>query len=391
MGNPTATAIIAAGGRGLRIGGARPKQFVTLAGRPMLWHTLEPFSKSGFIDRIVLVVPEADIEYCQERFGSVFAKLQKIVAAGEERHQSVAAGLAATGVGDEYVIVHDGARPLVSTDLIQRVVVETIAHGAAIAATAAKETIKVIDGSFVKSTPDRETLWCAQTPQGFKRQLLIEATSARDPKLVPTDEATLIEQFGAPVRVVAGEDTNIKITTPPDLLWAERLLQMRDNSFIHNDVRIGNGYDVHRFAGGRKLMLGGVHVPWDEGLSGHSDADVLTHAIIDALLGAAGLGDIGRLFPDTNPDFAGISSLTLLSQVGERLAQQGLRIGNIDAVVMAEQPKLAAHIDEMEEVLAATLDISPTRVSVKATTTEGLGFVGRREGIAVQSVAFLTS
>ena len=390
MGDPTATAIIAAGGKGLRVGGTQPKQFVPLAGRSMLWYTLDRFSKSAFIERIILVVPETDIEYCQQRFGSEFRKLGRIVAAGEERHQSVAAGLEATDEGAEYILVHDGARPFVSADLIKRVVMETVAHGAAIAATPAKETIKVVDSSFVISTPNRETLWCAQTPQGFRRQLLVEARSTPAPLFIPTDESMLVEQLGVPVRIVQGEDTNIKITTQADMQWAEWSIQQKDNkSLMPNGLRVGTGYDVHRFAGGRKLMLGGVHIPWDEGLAGHSDADVLTHAIIDALLGAASLGDIGRLFPDTDAEFSGISSLKLLARVRERLVERGLRIANLDATVMAEQPKLAAYISHMEETLAATLNLHRDLVSVKATTTEGLGFVGRREGIAAQSVVLL--
>ncbi len=390
MGDPRATAIIAAGGKGLRTGGNQPKQFVPLAGRPMLGYTLDPFSKSVFIDHIILVVPEADIEYCRQVFGSEFPKLGRIVAAGEERHDSVAAGLRATEKGEEYILIHDGARPFVSVDLIKRVVLETVAHGAAIAATPAKETMKVVDSGVVRSTPNRETLWSAQTPQGFRRQLLVEAVSTAGPMFIPTDEAMLVEQLGVPVRIVEGEDTNIKITTQADMQWAEWSMQVKDdNSLMHKGLRVGNGYDVHRFAGDRKLILGGVHIPSDQGLAGHSDADVLTHAIIDALLGAAGLGDIGRLFPDTEAEFAGISSLILLARVRERLMERGLRVANLDAIVMAEQPKLSAYISDMEETLATTLSVPREFVSVKATTTEGLGFVGRREGIAAQSVVLL--
>ena len=390
MSDPTATAIIAAGGQGLRAGGNRPKQFAGLAGRPLLWYTLEPFSKSAFINRIILVVPKADIGYCRQLFGTEFPKLAKVVAAGEERHESVAAGLAATEKTEEYILVHDGARPFVSMDLIKRVLMGTVAQGAAIAAMPVKETIKVVEGGLVRSTPARETLWCAQTPQGFRRQLLVEAGSCLDLVQHPTDESMLVERLGVQVLIVDGEDTNIKITTPKDLKWAQWAVRERDGiPFMNNSLRVGNGYDVHRFAGGRKLMLGGVHIPWDQGLAGHSDADVLTHAIIDALLGAAGLGDIGRLFPDTDAEFAGISSLILLARVRELLVGRGLRVANVDAVVMAEQPKLSAYISDMEETLAEALAVPPELVSVKATTSEGLGFIGRHEGIAAQSVALL--
>ena len=359
-----------------------PKQFAPIAGQPMLWHALLPFAESPRICRIVLVVPEADIGICREWFGTEFPKVDRIVGGGEERHQSVVAGLEATAAEEEYLLIHDGARPLVSGELIERVVAETITHGAASAAIPVKDTIKVVENGRIRSTPDRTSLWHAQTPQGFRRGLLLEAIAATNLRL-PTDESMWIEHLGTPVHIVEGEDTNIKVTTQSDMEWASWALQRRrGKSLQRNSLRIGNGYDVHRFEPGRDLILGGVKIPWKLGLAGHSDADVLTHAVIDGLLGAAALGDIGRMFPDTDPEFEGISSLTLLERVHARLEELGVQVLNIDAVIMAEEPKLSAHIEKMEEALAAILGIGCNLVSVKATTSEGLGFVGRGEGIA---------
>ena len=385
------TAIIAAGGQGTRMGGDMPKQFAPLVGKPMLWHTLIPFSGSELIDRIVLVVPERYIDLCRERFYTEFSKLDTVVAAGLERHHSVLAGFRATSAEDRYLLIHDGARPLVSRALIEKVVSETVSSGAAIAATRTKETIKVEENGSITTTPDRNRLWCAQTPQGFRRDILHRAIEAGQQVTLPTDESTLVERLGIAVRLVEGEETNIKITTTTDMQWAEWTLQrMGEMSLQENRLRVGTGYDVHRFEEGRHLVLGGVSIPWHQGLAGHSDADVLIHAIIDALLGAARLGDIGRLFPDTDPEFAGISSIILLRRVKGRLDDRGLRIANIDAVIIAEQPKLAPYILQMEEALATALTLSADHVSVKATTSEQLGFVGRGEGIVAQAVAIVT-
>jgi len=366
-----------------------PKQYRLLAGRPVLWHTLTRFESCPHIDGMVLVVHPEDRGLCEELVlgQGAFAKLRAVVEGGAERRDSVRAGVRATGDGDEIVLVHDAVRPLVSDALIERVVAAAAQHGAAVPALPAAETVKeVVDGRVV-ATPDRQRLWLAQTPQGFRREVLVAAMALVPEDQPAMDEATVVERAGnCPVHIVEGERDNVKITSAGDLeRLAGRLGQERGGG-----LRVGTGYDVHQLVRNRPLVLGGVPVPFDLGLAGHSDADVLTHAIIDALLGAAGLGDIGRLFPDTDEAFRDISSLVLLEEVARRLSAAGARVVNVDAVVMAQAPKLSPHIADMAAALARCLGTAPGAISVKATTTEHLGFVGRQEGIAAQAVALLS-
>ena len=370
----TAAAIVPAAGRGRRMGEGPAKQYRLLGGRPVFWHTLARLQASPRIGRIIAAIHGDD----EERFGRIASdplldKLQAPVIGGSTRSESVRAGLEA--LADEgLVLVHDAVRPWVSTDLIERVAAAAEEHGAAVPALPVTETIKVVDGGRVLESPDRRRLFRAQTPQGFRRSLLEAAFRSPPPGPPPTDEASMLERAGIPVHVVRGEEENVKITHPEDLRTAA-------------EVRTGVGYDVHAFAAGRTLVLGGVTIPSDRGLAGHSDADVLTHAVIDALLGAAGLGDIGRLFPDDDPEYEGISSLVLLARVRDHLRALAAEVVNVDAVVLAQAPKLAPHARAMVEALGGALEIDPGRISVKATTTERLGFIGRQEGMAAQAVA----
>ncbi|MFH1571471.1 MAG: 2-C-methyl-D-erythritol 4-phosphate cytidylyltransferase [Gemmatimonadota bacterium] len=384
----TALAILPAAGRGIRAGGPVPKQYQLVAGHPVLWHTLDRFEASGAIHAVVLVVRPEDRSRCEREVlaGARFAKVRAVVDGGAERRDSVRAGLAASRPEDEVVVVHDAVRPLVSGDLISRVVAAAAQHGAAIPAMPATETVKEVRDGAVVSSPDRERLWFAQTPQGFRREVLMEALRRVPPSEPVTDESMLVERAGnCVVRVLQGERDNVKITTAADVELAARRLAGGG----HPAMRVGLGYDVHPLVAGRKLVLGGVEVPWDRGLGGHSDADVLTHAIVDALLGAAAMGDIGRLFPDTSEAYRGICSLLLLEDVVGRLAGLGARTANVDAVVMAQAPRLAPHVPAMVAGLARALRVDPGAVSVKATTTERLGFIGRQEGIAAQAVAMI--
>ena len=298
------------------------------------------------------------------------------------------------------VLVHDGARPLVPRTVIDAVIEGCAACGAAIPAIPVKDTIKQIhisdSGAVVSSTPERSSLRAVQTPQGFDAVLLMRAYDACGPDTAVTDDASLVEALGVPVYIVNGDEMNIKITTPSDLGRAEQLLnrQSADDpcknepaAVIMRAPRTGMGYDVHAFAENRKLILGGVDIPHDRGLLGHSDADVLIHAIMDALLGAAALGDIGKHFPDTDPRYKGISSLLLLGHVSELLRSHGWVIVNIDATVIAQRPKVAPHIPQMKKNMAEVLKISESQINIKGTTTERLGFTGREEGIASQAVA----
>ncbi len=305
------------------------------------------------------------------------------------------------------VLIHDGARPLVSRAVIDAVIEGCAARGAAIPAVPVKDTIKQITisdcGAVVNSTPERSSLRAVQTPQGFDSALLKRAYDACSPETAVTDDASLVEAISEPVYIVDGDEMNIKITTPSDLGRAEQLLKERsaeahaDNT-IDNNIdaakaaivslpRTGMGYDVHAFAENRKLILGGVDIPHDRGLLGHSDADVLIHAVMDALLGAAALGDIGKHFPDTDPRYKGISSLLLLGHVADLLHSHGWTIINIDATVIAQRPKIAPHIPQMKKNMAEVLKISESQINIKGTTTERLGFTGREEGIASQAIA----
>lgn len=374
----TAAVIIPAAGRGRRMRAGAPKQYLPLGEHPVLWHTLRRFQDSPRVHAIIVAIHADDAALFEALVeGGDFDKLRPPVTGGAERVDSVRAALAALSGDDDLILVHDAVRPWVSGDLIERVVRAAAAHGAVIPALPVTETVKVVAGDIVVETPDRSRLHLAQTPQGFRRHVLTQAFAQAPVGRVITDEAALVEGTGIAVHVINGEPSNVKITTPEDLHLST------------GGPRIGLGYDVHAFASGRPLVLGGVRIEHDRGLAGHSDADVLTHAVIDALLGAARLGDIGQLFPDDDPEFAGISSLELLERVRLRLVEAGATIDNIDAVVMAQKPKLAPYAEAMSAALAAVLRIDCRQINLKATTTEKLGFVGRQEGIAAQAVALL--
>ena len=378
------TAIIPAAGRGQRMGADRPKQYLPLGGRPILWHVLSRLEASPLVTDIVLVVRSEDMDYCRRELST--SKVSAFVPGGAERSASVYRGLQETQA--DMVLVHDAVRPFISEALLERVVAATREHGAALPALPVVETVKEVADGRVVGTPQRERLWQAQTPQGFERELLLRAYHAAGTDAVATDDAALVERLGHAVCVVPGEADNRKLTTPEDLAWAEWRVRTKEEVPAMG-LRIGQGYDVHRLAEGRPLILGGVEVPFALGLAGHSDADVLTHAIIDALLGALSAGDIGQLFPDSDAQYKDISSLVLLEQVGTLIAERGARVLHIDAVVAAQRPKLAPHIAAMRQTLAATLGLEVGQVSLKATTTEHLGFVGREEGMTAQAVALL--
>jgi 2-C-methyl-D-erythritol 2,4-cyclodiphosphate synthase/2-C-methyl-D-erythritol 4-phosphate cytidylyltransferase len=325
-----------------------------------------------------------------------------VVAGGETRSASVRCGLATLSDDVEIVLVHDAARPLVSRALIDRIIDATARTGAAVPGLPLADTVKRVDGAgLVRGTIPRSAavegdtaagLMSVQTPQGARIDQLRHAYARFDfAAAEPTDEASLIEAMGAPVEVVPGDPDNIKITRQEDLAQAARLLSSPRNTERRSpESRTGFGYDVHAFAApeaGRQLFLGGIEIPHGRGLEGHSDADVLVHAVCDALLGALSLGDIGILFPNTDEAYRGVSSLRLLAIVGERVREAGWQTVNVDATVVAEAPKLAPHRARMQEAMAACLGIEPDRVSVKATTSERLGFVGRGEGMAAWAVA----
>jgi 2-C-methyl-D-erythritol 4-phosphate cytidylyltransferase/2-C-methyl-D-erythritol 2,4-cyclodiphosphate synthase len=382
-------AIIPAGGLGKRLGGNIAKQYLCLNSLPVLVHTIRVFQKSDVISEVVLVVPQDDIASVRkqivEKYG--LTKVSTIVAGGHERQDSVRNGLRAIAMKCDVVMVHDGVRPFVTGEMIARVAAAAADIGAASIGVKAKDTIKeTTDENRVTGTLPRHNLWQTQTPQAFQYELLCKAyEAAAGDNFYGTDDASLVERLGAEVRMIAGSYENIKITTPEDLMMAEALMkEKRKEQMI---CRSGLGYDSHRFAQDRKLILGGVEIPFDRGLAGHSDADALLHAVCDALLGMAGAGDIGRHFPDTDEAYKNISSLILLERVKQIIEAKGVSIHNIDVTVMMEKPKLAPYAKTMAANIARTLNIPETVVNIKAKTNEGMGFVGRGEGIAVLAVA----
>lgn len=377
------TAIIAAAGSGKRMGSEINKIFLTIHNVPIIARSAAAIAACPEVDELIIVGAANEIDKLAEVLNQYQpGKPWRIVAGASERQYSITNALLAVNKETKLILVHDAARPLIEPAVVTQIIDAARRHKAAVVAVPVKDTIKVIDSEkFVVETPPRQTLWSIQTPQGFDAALLREAyAKAAKDGFLGTDDASLVERLDEKVKIVPGGYNNIKITSPEDLRIAEALLgEGRKN------MRIGIGYDVHRLTEGRKLILGGIEIPHSHGLDGHSDADVLLHAIKDALLGAAALGDIGRHFPDTDLQYKGASSLMLLARVRELLAEKGFVVHNVDATIIAEKPKLAPYISQMNKTIAETLHISLDQVNVKATTTEALGFTGRREGIAAQA------
>jgi 2-C-methyl-D-erythritol 4-phosphate cytidylyltransferase/2-C-methyl-D-erythritol 2,4-cyclodiphosphate synthase len=378
------SAIIAAGGRGLRLGHTRPKQLLVIAGRAMLDRSVSTFLVHPDVDEVIVALP-ADLAAEPPDYLRQATKRLSIVAGGDRRQDSVANAFRQIAERSDLVVVHDAARPFASANLIARTIAAAAESGAALAALAARDTVKQASDHLVRATLDRRTIYLAQTPQAFRRSVLRDALALAGDA---TDEAALAEQAGHPVRIVDGEASNIKITTPDDLVIAEAIGRASQPA---RTGRAGIGYDLHRLVEGRPFILGGVAIPFDRGLAGHSDADAVCHAVTDAILGAAGAGDIGRHFPDTDPRWKGASSLDLLRRAVELVHERGLAVGNVDATVIVERPKLAPYIDAIRANLAAVLGVPIDRVSVKGKTNEGVGELGRGEALAVHAIALVRS
>ncbi len=382
-------AIIPAGGSGKRLGAPKAKQYLMLRGKPLLVYALSVFERSDVVDEIILVVPQEDVLFVQKSIVNAygFRKISHVIAGGAQRQDSVGHGLGAITEPCDLIIVSDGVRPFVTEEMISRVVEAARRRGAAVAGVMAKDTIKQTrQENLVAETLPRQRIWQAQTPQAFRYDLFCKAFEAATQEgYTGTDDASLLERIGADVEMVAGSYENIKITTPEDLVWAEAFLG--DRMTEQKSAKVGMGYDSHRFAPDRKLILGGVDIPFERGLAGHSDADALTHAVCDALLGMAGSGDIGRHFPDTDPAYKNISSLVLLERVRDIISDRGVSVNQIDVTVILERPKIAPHAANMAEKIARALNIAASAVNIKAKTNEGMGFIGREEGIAVMAVA----
>ncbi len=375
--------VLAAAGSGSRFGSRIPKQFVLLGGKPVYLHTLECLS--AFFFRCVLVLPEDWRAEVEDQIRSLPYREKLILEkGGPQRQDSVYNGLRCLSDEIEIVLVHDAARPFVSPELIERVIEGTRQHGACIPALTVQDTVKEIREGQVVGTFDRQQLQLAQTPQGFRANLLKRAfEGAAEEGFYGTDEALLVERLGFPVHVVKGEEQNRKITCKEDL----RGQTLRSHPVLK--YRLGMGYDFHCFQEGRKLVLGGVAIPSQRGLKGHSDADAVLHAVADALLGAAGLKDLGSYFPDSDPKYRGISSLLILEKVYRLVRGRGFAPGNVDITVIAEEPKIGPHIEAMKASLGRVLYLEADQIGIKATTMEGKGPIGRGEGLAVHAVALL--
>jgi 2-C-methyl-D-erythritol 4-phosphate cytidylyltransferase/2-C-methyl-D-erythritol 2,4-cyclodiphosphate synthase len=384
----TTAVLIVAAGRGTRAAGVFPKQYAQLGASSVLARALGVFLEHPAVDLAMVVIAEADGDLYGKAVASDHPKLTLPALGGATRQRSVLNGLRALAASSpSQVLIHDAARPFVTPDIVGRVL-DALKHGpGAIAAVPLADTLKRAgsDGR-IEGTLEREGLWRAQTPQGFH---FADILKAHDAALAAgredlTDDAAVAEWAGIPVQLVLGSEANVKLTTAEDLAMADRIVRI-DQAV--GEVRTGQGFDVHRFTTGDHVWLCGVRIAHTHALDGHSDADVALHALTDALLGAIGDGDIGQHFPNTDPRWRGAASHLFLEDAARRVHARGGAISNVDVTLLCEAPKIGPHREAMRTRIAAILQIGVSRVAVKATTTEGLGFTGRREGIAALATA----
>ena len=373
----TTAVIITAAGRGLRAGGDLPKQWQMLAGRPVMAHTIAAFA--GF--EVVLTVHPADMERAKSLFSG------QIVLGGADRAASVRAGLQAlSGRGVTRVLIHDGARPLVSRDVIARVLSALETHPAAAPALPVTDALWRGADGLVTGTADRAGLFRAQTPQGFDFEAILSAHLSCN--IPAADDVEVARAAGLNVAIVAGDEANIKLTYAGDFARAEAMIKEQDMD-MRPDIRLGNGFDVHAFCEGDHVWLCGHKIAHSKGLLGHSDADVGMHALTDAIYGALADGDIGQHFPPSDPQWKGAASHIFLAHAMARARARGYELANCDVTLICEQPKIGPHAQAMRAALAAIMGVDVGKVSVKATTSERLGFTGREEGIAALATATL--
>ncbi len=372
--------ILCASGKGRRMGLDLPKQFLSFNGKSILEITLNKLTSYVDFDKIVIVTREEYINYVEEKviLAPIMPHLKHkiwIVAGGEERQNSVYNGLefVKSDIDENtYITVHDSVRPFVTKEVTQRVLDKAIEKGCAVCGVRPVDTMRYEN----KGVIDRDKLFKVQTPQCFKGDLLVKAyEKAMKEEFFGTDDASIFEYYGEEIHLVEGDKSNKKITTKEDLPMK---------------MRIGTGYDVHQLVENRKLILGGEEIPFEKGLLGHSDADVLVHSLIDSILGAMSLGDIGKLFPDTNAEYKDISSMYLLEVVRNKMRENGYTLVNCDMTIKCQKPKLRPYIDKMRENIANILEVDVSNVNIKATTTETLGFEGRMEGISAEAVSLLS-
>lgn len=382
-------ALIVAAGRGLRAGGEVPKQYASIAGRPVLSRTAEAFLAHPAIETVAVVINPADRELYDTALPQRAPKLGQPVAGGATRQESVRAGLECLSAdAPDLVLIHDAARPFVANQTITDVIGALRNHAAAIAAVPLADTLKRANANgTIAGTIDRAGLWRAQTPQGFRFAEILKAhrDAAAAGRSDFTDDAALAEWAGLTVALVEDSAGNVKLTTADDIAAADRRLSADMTGMM--ETRTGQGFDIHRFAEGDHVWLGGVKIAHTHKLDGHSDADVALHALTDALLGTIGDGDIGQHFPPSDPKWKGAASTLFLADAARRVKERGGRIINVDITILAEAPKVGPHRAAMQTVIGETLGLSADRIGIKATTMEGLGAIGRRDGIAAMAIA----
>jgi 2-C-methyl-D-erythritol 4-phosphate cytidylyltransferase / 2-C-methyl-D-erythritol 2,4-cyclodiphosphate synthase len=373
-------AIIVAAGRGHRVGGDIPKQYLDVGGMSILRRTIEVFIENPLIDYIQVIIHPDDLELYQNAIGDI--ELPDPVHGGDTRQKSVLNGLEAISeLMPEYVYIHDAARPFLHQDTLNKLIDEVEIHGAVIPAINVTDTIKYMTEDHINSTIDRNFLYRAQTPQAFRYKAIFMAHRRQENKDL-TDDSSIAEQSGLQVRIIEGSEDNFKITTAEDILKAQNM-----TNTLYTDVRTGYGVDVHAFEDGDHVILGGIKIPHDKKLKGHSDADAALHALTDALLGAIGMGDIGEHFPPSDDKWKGVSSDVFLRHAAKMIDDQDGVIANVDITIICEEPKIGPHRDLIRDNISEIIDLDIARVSVKATTTEKLGFTGNKEGIMAQAVA----
>ena len=363
--------ILACAGKGVRAGFTKNKLWELAEGKPIIEHTVNAFRTSGKIDQYILSVSKEDYD----DMNALFGKDCQIVIGGNTRTKSVTNALdVATG---DIVLIHDGARPFVTKKIIEDCIENAVSHGGAIPVVPTRNTAVRTDGKSVSEYLGKDDVFAVHTPQGFKTELIKKAYRLAGDKTFNDDGQVYLEYIGE-LKTFASDAKNVKLTYPEDF------------TFVKNkDVRFGTGFDCHKLAKNRKLILGGVEIEHDKGLLGHSDADVLTHAIMDAILSALAMRDIGYHFSDKDPQYKDISSMILLEKVIAMITEKGYKVKNVSATIMAEKPKLLPHIPTITKNLADALNIEQSSIGVGATTLEGLGFIGREEGIAVHATAVL--
>ncbi len=380
-----ASAVLVAGGKGERLGGPVPKQFQQVAGRMLIEYSLSVLSSTPSVVSIVIVVPPLLPRNIVDTLFS-YRKVSAVVPGGKRRIDSVILGLKSLRGEGDVILVHDAARPLLDRDFVEKLVREAKEQGSAVPSLPVSDSLKLSDdGRSVGSSLSRGSYYYTQTPQAFRREVIMDsAGKAEEADWACTDEAEMVEMAGYPVFLVPGQRNNVKVTHHEDLAYVRSTL-----GAYTGDFKVGLGYDAHQLVEGRELYLGGVKVECEKGLLGHSDGDCALHAIVDALLGASSLGDIGGHFPPDDEELRGISSVVILEEIREKIHRAGYRVVNVDCVIICQKPRISDYAGEMAQSISRSLSIEEEAVSVKGKSTEGMGFEGSGEGISSMAVVLL--